>query len=120
MPLTEAGTEAQISDILQRHGWYPVKTDAALVIRGRGHVPRCHIPLVSPNMTYMLALPLCLAALEETKVPTGKLRESQLAKHAELKDLYDTHVHVLRHPVQALALVTKARRIVGALKAGRP
>lgn len=33
--LSEAQTEAQISDVLTRHGRYPVKTDAALVILGR-------------------------------------------------------------------------------------
>ncbi|GGO22073.1 hypothetical protein [Deinococcus humi] len=123
MPLTEAETEAQISDILKRHHWYPVKTDAALVIRGRGRVPRSHIPLGFPDMTYLLALPgtsLCLAALVETKTLKGKLRDSQTARHAELKDLYDLHVHVLRDPAQALALVTEAQRVLGMLKAGLP
>ncbi|QLG11019.1 VRR-NUC domain-containing protein [Deinococcus sp. D7000] len=119
MDLTEAETEAQISDILIRHGWYPVKTDAALVIRGRGRVPRSHIPQGFPDMTYLLALPgtpLCLAALVETKTVIGKLSDAQTAKHAELRDLYGIRTHVLREPAQALALVGEGRRVVGLLR----
>lgn len=115
--LTEAQTEAQISNILTRHGWYPVKTDAALVIRGWGRVPRGHIPQGFPDMTYLLALPgtpLCLAALVETKTVTGTLSDAQRAKHAELRDLYGLHTHVLREPAQAL--VGEGRRVVGLLR----
>ncbi len=118
-PLTEAETEAQITDILTRHGWYGVKTDAALVIRGRGRVPRGHIPQGFPDMTYLLALPgtpLCLAALVETKTMTGKLSDAQVEKHAELRDLYGIHTYVLRDPAQALALVTEGRRLLGLLR----
>lgn len=103
--LSEAQTEAQISDVLTRHGRYPVKTDAALVIRGWGRVSRSHIPQGFPDMTYLLALPgtpLGLAALVE--------------KHAELHDQYGLHAHVLREPPPALALVTEVRRVVGLLR----
>ncbi|GGO32817.1 hypothetical protein [Deinococcus humi] len=49
--LTEAETEAQISNILTRHHWYLVKTDAALVVRGWGRLPCHQIPQGFPDMT---------------------------------------------------------------------
>lgn len=120
-PASEAEIEAAIRDLLLRAGWYPVKTDAALVTRGRtsGRVPRGHIPLGFPDMTFLYGLPgtiFCLAALVETKTLTGKLRDSQIERHAELRDLYGLHPHILRDPQEAVALTQEARRLAALLK----
>ncbi|MFC3834772.1 MULTISPECIES: hypothetical protein [Deinococcus] len=119
-PASEAQVEAAISDLFLRAGWYPVKTDAALVTRGsRRRVKSGHIPSGFPDMTYLLGLPgtgLCLAALIETKTATGQARDSQVERHAELRDLYGIAAHIVRDPREAAALIAMARRVVGALK----
>lgn len=120
-PASEAEIEAAIRDLFLRAGWYPVKTDAALVTRGRasGRVARGHLPLGFPDMTFLRALPgttLCLAALVETKTATGRLRQSQVERHAELRDLYGLHPHVIRDPQEAVALIREACWLIGLLK----
>lgn len=118
--LSEAQIEAQVRDYFLRAGWYPVKTDSAMVIRGtRGRVSRGHLPIGFPDLTMIRSLPgtdLTLAALIEMKTPTGRIREAQVERHAELRDLYGIPVHVIRDPTQATHLITQARRIIGALQ----
>lgn len=119
-PASEAQTEAAISDLFLRAGFYAVKTDAALVTRGsRRRVKSGSIPTGFPDMTYLLGLPgtgLCLAAVIETKTATGQLRDSQVERHTELRDLYGITPHLIRDAREAAALIAMARRIVGALK----
>lgn len=118
--LSEAQVEALIRDLFLRAGWYPAKTDSGMVTRGTGRrVQRGHLPIGFPDLTMLHALPgtaLCLAALIETKTATGKLRDSQVERHAELRDLYGIQAHVIRSPEQAVHLITQARRVIGALK----
>ncbi|WP_081790813.1 hypothetical protein [Deinococcus phoenicis] len=116
-PATEAEIEAALRDVLLRGGFYPVKTDAAMINRGsRG---RGSIRTGFPDLTVLHPLPgttLCLAALVETKTVTGKLRQSQIERHAELRDLYGLQPLILRDPKEAVALIREARRIAGLLK----
>ena len=119
-PATEAEIEAALRDLLTRHDWYGVKTDAALVTRGRhsSRLARGSIRTGFPDMTFLHALPgssLCLAALVEVKTATGQLRPSQVERHAELRDLYGLHTHVVRAPEEALPLIEEARRLVRVL-----
>lgn len=120
-PATEAQIEAAITDLFLRAGWYPVKTDAGMVSRGRSQsrVQRGHIRTGFPDMTYLLGLPgtgLCLAALVETKTQTGKLRSSQIERHTELRDLYGIEAHVIRDPQEATKLIKAAREVLVALR----
>lgn len=117
LPTSEADIEASIHDLLLTAGFYPVKTDAALVVRGgRG---RSHIPRGFPDMTFLYRLPgtsLCLAALVETKTASGKLRQSQVECHAELREVHGLHPHILRDVREAVALIAEARRLARLLK----
>lgn len=118
-PATEREIENSIRDLFLRAGWYPVKSDSGMVARGtRGRVQRGHLPLGFPDLTMLCALPgttLCLAALIEVKTLSGRLRDSQVQRHAELRDLYGIHPHVIRDAREAVALIQEARRVAAIL-----
>lgn len=125
---SEKDIEAALRDVLAYGGFHTVKTDAALVTRRtaerssafgtRGHGS---IPSGFPDLIALHPLPgttLCLAALVETKSALGTLRDSQLALHAELRDKYKLHPHVLRDPGDATLLIAEARRLRALLSKG--
>lgn len=121
-PATEREIEGAIRDLFLRAGWYAAKTDAAMVVRGKGRVARGHLPLGFPDMTFFLGIPrsgLCLAALVEVKTATGKLRDSQEECHQELRDLYGITPHVIRDAAQARTLIAEALRVCAVLKGTR-
>lgn len=109
-PSTEAEIEAAISELFIRHGWYPVKTDAGMIRRGSSKFQRGYIRSGFPDMIYLKGngAGSCLAVLIETKTATGKLSAAQKERHAELKNLYGIHVHVVRDPAEALAIIQSA------------
>lgn len=122
-PATEAQTEAAIRDLFLRAGWFPAKTDAAMVSRGRSRVQRGHLPLGFPDMTFLLGLPdtdLCLAALVEVKTQSGKLRDTQIEMHRTLRDLYGIRPQVIRDAADALNLIHEGRRLTAKLKGQQP
>ena len=119
-PASEKEIEDAINALFLRYGWYPLKTDAGQVTRGGSTRKRGHIESGFPDMVYLLALPgtaLCLAALVETKTEQGKLRPSQVATHAKLRQQYGLAVHIVRDAAEARTLIVEARFLVGALKA---
>lgn len=106
----EREVEAAVRDLFLKAGWYPVKTDAAMVTRGsgRGRVKRGHIEAGFPDFIYLFALPglpLALAAVVELKSPTGELRDDQMDMHRLLRDLYRLTPHVVRSADDALHLI---------------
>lgn len=117
LPATEREIENSIRDLFLRAGWYPAKTDSGMVARGTQR--RGHLPSGFPDLTMLRALPgspLCLAALIEVKTLTGKLLDSQVERHAELRDLYGLHPHIIRDPREAVALIKEAQRLAAILK----
>lgn len=120
LPATEREIENSIRDLFLRAGWYPAKTDSGMVARGtRARVSRGHLPLGFPDLTMLRALPgssLCLAALIEVKTLTGKLLDSQVERHAELRELYGIHPHIIRDAREAVSLIKEAHRIAAILK----
>lgn len=108
---SERDIEAALRQALTLGGFHVVKTDAGMVGRGSG---RGHIASGFPDLVCLHRLPgstLSLAALIETKTATGRLRESQVTRHAELRDVYGLTPHVLRDPAEALLLIQEARRL---------
>lgn len=116
---SEAQTEAALTDLFLRSGFYPVKTESGMVAKAtRGRRTRGTLPSGFPDMLYLKGIPgslLCLAAVIETKSPTGQVRLNQQERHAELA-MYGIQVHVVRDVRQGRELVAQARRIEGALK----
>ena len=99
-------------------GWYPVKTDAALITRGRARVSG-HIPSGFPDLIFLRRLPgssLALAAIVETKTKRGRLRTSQKKLHAELREMYGLTPHIIRDQAEAVALIAESQRLVAILR----
>ena len=118
---TEAEVEATVCDLFIRAGWYAVKTDAATITRGagRGRVQRGTIQTGFPDRVFLLSLPgtpLCLAALVELKTATGRMRDSQVEKHIELRELYGLHPQIIRDVTQAQHLIAEGLRLKRLLK----
>ena len=119
-PPSEAQTEAAMSALFKRCGWYPVKTEAGMVAKAtRGRKRKGTLPAGFPDMIFLKGVRgtrLCLAALVETKSPTGKLSPEQIKRHAELA-MYGIRVTVVRDLREAQELIAEARLLLGALKA---
>lgn len=110
---SESSIEAQVRDLFVRNHWYPLKTDAALVVRGgKRHGT---IQTGFPDRVFLLGLGaeklLTLAALVELKTDTGKLSGDQVDRHRELREWYDINPHVIRTPEQALHLIAEGKRL---------
>ena len=120
-PASEAQIESQVRDLFLRAGWYSdLKTDAALIGRGRGRVKWGSLPLGFPDRVFLLSLPgysLSLAALVELKTATGETRDSQLVCHDTLRVVYGLAAHIVRTPEEALHLIDEGRRLRALLKA---
>lgn len=118
---SESQVEDQVRDLFIRAGWYPLKTDAALVTRGRsrGRVKHGTLPEGFPDRVFLLGLPgfsLGLSVLVELKTATGPIRDSQIACHATLQVVYQLAPHIVRTPEEALPLIAEGRRLRALLK----
>ncbi|GGJ65195.1 hypothetical protein [Deinococcus aquiradiocola] len=121
---SEAMIEAAVCDLFTRAGWYALKTDAAQVTRGARHArpARGTIDVGFPDRVFLLSLPgspLCLAALVELKTATGRVRASQVARHAELRDRYGLKPQIVRDARQAEHLIHEGLRLRRLLKGQR-
>jgi len=119
----ERQIEATVRDLFMTAGWKPVKTDAAMVIRGtgRGRVQRGHIEAGFPDCIYVLGLPglqLSLAAVVELKSATGTLEQDQIDMHQHLKLAYQITTVVIREPQEALHLIAEGRRLRTLIRRG--
>lgn len=118
--LSEAQIGAQVRDLFLQAGWYSdLKTDAALVSRGKGRGKHGTLPLGFPDRVFLLGLPgfaLGLAALVELKTETGERRDSQVTCHSTLEVVYQLRAHIVRSPEDALHLIAEGQRIRTALK----
>jgi hypothetical protein len=110
----EREIEAAVRDLFITAGWKPVKTDAAMVIRGGRGARRGHIDEGFPDSIYVLGLPgltLSLAAVVELKTATGTLRDKQIEMHQHLQLVYQITTVIIRDPQEALHLIAEGRRL---------
>ena len=112
MKLRERDVEQQAAELLTRHGWYALKTDAGNVRRGQGKAG--DLPSGWPDMVFFLSLGddlLCLAAIVEMKTAKGKLRPDQTALHGELRLLYHLPIQIVRDPEAVQAVIERGREL---------
>lgn len=112
MTLSERDVKQQAAELLTRHGWYALKTDAGNVRRGEGRAG--DLPPGWPDMVFFLSLDddlLCLAAIVEMKSAKGKLRPDQSGLHSELRLLYRLPVQVVRDPEAVRAVIERGREL---------
>ncbi|AZI45315.1 hypothetical protein EHF33_20615 (plasmid) [Deinococcus psychrotolerans] len=120
MILRERDVEEQAAELLTRHGWYSLKTDAGNVRRGQGKAG--DLPSGWPDMVFFLSLGddlLCLAAIIEMKTVKGKVRPDQTALHGELRMLYRLPVQIVRDPEEVHAVIERGRQLRRLLGGGR-
>ncbi|MFC6617975.1 hypothetical protein [Deinococcus radiophilus] len=120
-PATEAEVEASVVDRFALAGWYPVKTEANMLRRGKaGQTRPGHIPPGFPDYLFMLGLGegtgLGLCVLVELKRPKGgKLSARQRLMRANLGQNYGLAVHVVRSMEEAEAVIALGDRLQAAL-----
>jgi len=110
--LSEHDVEQQAAELLTRHGWYALKTDAGNVRRGQAKAG--DLPSGWPDMVFLLSLGddlLCLAAIVEMKTAKGQLRPDQTALHGELRLLYRLPVRIVRDPEEVHAVIERGRQL---------